>query len=160
MKRTVVLPTVVVLMVVVMATSVSPAFAGGWVATKQLDPQTSLTTYVYCRAGDQATWIFAIQDYDYSAVDDNANRFVCLRGGDPDRPYDDKTAFGGGWVANEESEPVIGGTVIRYCRTGDTATFTYDKSQRYLNADRNGNFWVCVSNGSGPRPQIYDDRIF
>jgi hypothetical protein len=90
MKRIVVLLTVVALMLVVMATSVPPAFAGGWVATEQMDPQTSVKTYVYCRAGDQATFIFPSLDYDYSAVDANANRFVCLRGGDEDRPYDDR----------------------------------------------------------------------
>jgi hypothetical protein len=165
MKRIVVLLTVVALMLVVMATSVPPAFAGGWVATEQRDPQLSIDTYVYCRAGDKASFIFTSLNYDYSAVDANANRFVCLRGGDPDRPYDDKTDVKSGWVGTRQTDTFAGGTPTIYCRTGDDPAYVPaadpDHYQQYLAADRNFNRFVCLRGGDpGDPDRPYDDRIF
>jgi type II secretory pathway pseudopilin PulG len=158
MKRiVVVLLTVVVLMMAVMATSIAPAFAaGGWVATLNRDPQTSENVYIYCRAGDQA--VFAFAGPQYAAADRNANRWVCDPSGSDDRPYDDKTAFAGGWVANRKTDPITGNTENIYCRTGDQPLYTVGEGQDIVAADRNANRWVCISNGNKARP--YDDRSF
>jgi len=154
MKRRIVMLSVGALMVVIIATSVAPAFAGGWVATQQINPFTSETVYIYCRAGDTAVFASNSQEY---AADSNGNFWVCQRTGS-NQLYDDKTAFAGGWVANRVYDPVIGGSVTIYCKTGDQADFIYGKSQEYWDTDRNSNFWVCVHNGSNVR--LYDDRIF
>jgi hypothetical protein len=73
---------------VVMATSVAPAFAGGWVAHQKTDPITGNTGDVYCRAGDQAA--YALTSQEYAATDRNDNRWVCISNGGNGRPYDDR----------------------------------------------------------------------
>jgi len=157
MKRIVVLLRVVVLMMVVMATSVAPAFAvGGWVAHQKIDPITGNTVDVYCRGGDQA--VYAVGVPQYEATDRNANRWVCKGSGSDARPYDDKTDFVNGWVANRKTDPITGNTDDVYCRTGDRPLYTAGEGQEIVAADRNSNRWVCISDGNKARP--YDDRIF